>query len=301
MNHNKSFSNRKNKNSISKIDVSLCIVNWNTKKLTMQLIESIYKTVKRLSIEIFVVDNASLDGSVEEISNNYPQVNIIKNTINVGYGAALNQALKKSCGRYKMILNSDIIFFNEALENMVMFLDTNKDVGAVGPILLNKTHDIGESYGNFPRPLLMILERLLGSMTPKFIMPPPLCTKPNADLDRPITIEYITGASMLVRKEVCDEIGLFDEAFFAYYEETDWCFRMMKKGIKRCLIPNAKVVHYSDASFSQVPEGRNKYFEDSKIKYLEKHYGKVIALLYKFANTWANFRHKIKIILSSTK
>jgi GT2 family glycosyltransferase len=287
------------KNHINSIDVSLCIVNWNTKSLTSQLIESIYKTTKTLRIEIFVVDNASTDGSTEQISNEYPEVKIIQNNINVGYGAALNQALIMSGGRYKMILNSDILFIDESLEIMVSFLDNNQDVGAVGPICLDKEGNIEYSGGYFPRPGRMILERILGSMTPNFIKPPPLQIKPHVHDSGQVEVEYIMGACMLIRAEVCDEIGLFDQEFFAYYEETDWCFRMMKRGVKRHLISNAKVIHYHDASFSQVPEKKNNYFEDSKIKYLEKHYGKAIAKAYICANAWADIRHKIKRILLS--
>jgi GT2 family glycosyltransferase len=281
------------------IDVSLCIVNWNTKYLTAQLIESIYKTVKNLSMEIFVIDNASTDGSKDYISDNYPEVVIIENSINVGYGAALNQALKISCGRYNMILNSDMVLLNKSLEKMVMFLDTNQDTGAVGPICLDKNGDVGYSCGYFPKPWLMILERLLGSITPKCIEAPPLQVKPKIDGDSKIEVDYILGACILMKKQVWDEMGLFDERFFAYYEETDLCYRMMQKGHKRCLLPGAKVVHYHDASFSQVPKKSNKYFEESKIKYLEKHYGKIIAKLYICANAWANIRHKIKTNLVS--
>ncbi|MGO9138326.1 MAG: glycosyltransferase family 2 protein [Syntrophales bacterium] len=283
----------------SSIDVSVCIVNWNTKYLTSQLIESIHKTVKKLSIEVFIVDNASTDGSVEHILNNYPNVNIIKNSVNVGYGSAHNQALRMSRGRYKMILNSDVILLEKSLENMVMFLDNNQDIGAVGPICLDRDRNIGYSYGHFPKPWQMILERLLGSMTPKYIKPPPLQVKPQVYGNKQIDVEYILGACILIRKELCDEIGLFDERFFAYFEETDWCFRMMKRGVKRCLIPNAEIIHINDASFSQLPERGTNYFADSKIKYLKKHYGKTIAKVYICSDTFANFRHIIKKTLLS--
>jgi len=278
---------------LSKIDVSLCIVNWNTVHLTSQLIESIYNTVGNLSVEVFVVDNASVDGSVEYIENNYPEVIVIKNPKNVGYGKAHNQALRISRGRYKLILNSDVILLENALKNMVDFLDKNSDAGAIGPICLDKRGNIGYSYGNFPRPGLWILERLLGSLAPKFIKGPPLEAKPEINMSEKMEVDFIKGACLLIKKEVCEEIGLFDEDFFAYFEETDWCFRMKKGGIKRYLISDAKVIHITDASFGNVPDKAKKYFENSKKIYLEKHYGGSVALVFSWANEWANFRHKI--------
>lgn len=280
--------------NLNSIDVSFCIVNWNTVNLTSQLIESIYNTVKRVSIEIFIVDNASTDGSVKYIENKFPMVTIIRNAKNVGYGAALNQALKISKGRYKMILNSDVILLENALENMVNFLENNRDAGAVGPICLDEGGNIGYSYGRFPKPGLMILETLLGSLTPRFIKPPPLEGKPEMNMGEKMEVDNIKGACMLVRREVCEEIGLFDETFFAYFEESDWCFRMKKRGIKRYLILNAKVIHISDSSFGKIPEKAQIYFENSRNKYLEKHYGKVLTNIFVCANAWAKFRHKLK-------
>ena len=276
------------------IDVSLSIVNWNTRDLTSALIDSIYNTVKKLSVEILVVDNASTDGSVEHIVRYYPKVIVIKNVNNVGYGRAHNQALRISKGRYKMILNSDVLLLDNALENMVAFLDENKDAGAVGPICLNRDGSVGYSYGNFPRPGSLILERWLGSLAQEFIKAPPLEGKPEENMDGKMEVDYIKGACMLVRKEVCDEVGLFDEDFFAYFEESDWCFRMQKRGFKRYLTSNAKIVHIADASFGKVPEKARRYFENGIKTYLEKHYGKILTSIFVGANAWGNFRHKMK-------
>ncbi len=279
------------------IDVSLCIVNWNTVDLTSQLIESIYNTVKNLRVEILVVDNASKDGSVQYIVTRYPAVTIIENDLNVGYGPAMNQALKISTGKYIMILNSDVILLEDALEKMVTFLENNRDAGAVGPICLDIEGNISNSYGRFPRPGLMILEKILGSLTPRFIKPPSMEVKPSLNLCEKIEIEYIKGACMLVRREVCDEIGLFDERFFAYYEETDWCLRMEKRGIKRYLVSGAKIIHLYDASFSKIPAKSAIFFENSRKAYLEKHYGRPLTKIFVCANKWANFRHRMKTTL----
>ena len=107
-------------------------------------------------------------------------------------------------------------------------------------------------------------------------------------------VDNIKGACMLVRREVCDEVGLFDESFFAYFEESDWCFRMKSRGFKRYLISNAKVIHFADSSFGQIPKKAKSYFENSRNKYLEKHYGKVLTNIFVCANAWAKLRHKLK-------
>jgi GT2 family glycosyltransferase len=275
------------------LKISFCIVNWNTKYLTSQLIESIHNTVKKNSYEIIVVDNASNDGSYEYFAENFNDVIIIKSE-NVGYGRALNQALKIARGEYRMILNSDIILLENSVEAMVYFLDKTKDAGAVGPLLLDKDGNVEYSYGYFPRPGLMIMERLLGSITPGFICPPPLSLKPSSHSREQFEVEYITGACMLVKNDICDHIGLFDELFFLYYEETDWCYRMMKKGFRRYLLMSAQAIHYQDKSISMLSDKGKKYFEESKILYLKKHYGRLIANIYVCANKWANFRHTIK-------
>jgi hypothetical protein len=280
---------------VDAIDVSLSIVNWNTADLTSQLIESVYEHVQKLTIEIIVVDNASSDGSADYIENHYPNVVVIRNTTNYGYGKAHNQALRISIGRYHLILNSDVLFIDNSLEIIVDFMDRNRDVSAVGPLCLDEKGNIGYSYGFFPRPGRMILDKLFGSVTPGFIKPPPLRVKPDQmTADKEIEVEYISGACLLIRRGVCDEVGFFDETFFAYYEETDWCFRMNKRGLKRCLIPQTKIIHYGNASFGRMPERAIRYFEESKRKYLKKHYGSSVAKIYSLTSAWADIRHKIK-------
>jgi hypothetical protein len=278
------------------ITVSFCIVNWNTSSLTVQLIKSIYQTVKNNSFEIIVIDNNSTDDSVEQIEKFFAEVILIKNHKNKGYGAALNQGIKISKGKYIMALNSDIIFLDYALDNMVSFLGKHQEAGTVGPILLDKKGNIDYSFGRFPKPWLIIIEQLLGKLTPKKIRPLPLEGKPDSFEFGWMEVDNIKGACMLVPRKVVESIGLFDENFFAYFEESDWCLRMEKSGFKRYLISNAKVIHFADSSFGQIPVKARRYFEESKKIYLEKHYGKIVSSIFGCVNAWAKLRHKVKIL-----
>lgn len=279
------------------IDVSFCIVNWNTRELTSQLVASIYRTVGALSHEVLVVDNASKDNSVVFLSQHHPEIILIQNTLNPGYGAALNQAIRRASGRFIMLLNSDVILLDNAIKHLVSALESHPDAGAVGPVCISSKGEIDFSYGYFPQPLKLIVAALLGSLTPRALCPPPIEDKPSGRVPTVMNVEYIKGACLLVKASTFDEVGCFDERFFAYYEETDFCYRLHQKHVRRLLTLSATVVHLGDSSFSQISTKKNAIFQKSKRTYLRKHHGILVFAAYCCADAWATFRSQLKATL----
>ncbi len=131
-------------------DLSVIIVNWNTKKLLLNCIESFYRTTKGLTFEIFVVDNGSQDGSVDSVGRTFPEIELIQNQENLGFARANNDALRKSTGRYALLSNTDVILKDGAIEALAEFMDRNPDVGIAGGQLLNGDGSKQNSFDNFP-------------------------------------------------------------------------------------------------------------------------------------------------------
>ncbi|UCD70749.1 MAG: glycosyltransferase family 2 protein [Syntrophobacterales bacterium] len=131
-------------------DLSLFIVNWNTKELLVNCVESFYRTVKGLTFEIFVVDNGSSDGSPDSVRKAFPRIELIRNQMNLGFAKTNNEALRKSKGRYALLLNTDVILTNGAVEYLVEFMDSNPTVGIAGGQLINVDGSKQNSFDNFP-------------------------------------------------------------------------------------------------------------------------------------------------------
>jgi N-acetylglucosaminyl-diphospho-decaprenol L-rhamnosyltransferase len=213
------------------MDVSVVIVSYNTADLICSCIDSV-KMQKNVSFEIIVVDNASSDKSVQAIRTCGEQANLIVNSDNIGFGRANNLAFKKARGRYVFLLNPDARFIeNIALEMMVHFMDAHPKFGIVGTMILEGDEQINP-YLHYPYH--------------KFI---------SGDYSElPGDIAWITGASMMTRAEVIAETGGFDEDFFLYWEETDWCLRIRQAGYAVGYNPEVVVEHIQGASEQNISQ-----------------------------------------------
>jgi N-acetylglucosaminyl-diphospho-decaprenol L-rhamnosyltransferase len=260
------------------MDVSIIIVNWNTRELLSQCLQSVYASQTTKEIEVWVVDNGSSDGSVEIVRENYPQVNLTVNIKNVGFAHANNQALKRSSGDTLMLLNPDTVVDQDAIENLVHFLESNSDVGVVGPRLLNPDRSLQVSA--YPEPTLFRefwrmfhLDRL------NYYAEYPM-DKWSDDQAR--EVDVLMGACMLIRREIFDQVGFMDEDFFIYSEEVDLCTRIRDYGWRLFWCPAAKVVHYGGQSTRQVQEEMFLQLYQGKIQYFRKHRSSIEVWLYKF-------------------
>ncbi len=233
------------------IDISIIIVNWNTRQLLLNCLASIHKTVRRVSFEIFVVDNGSTDGSVEAVSSAYPAVNMIENSSNLGFARANNRALKRMQGRYAVLLNSDTLLKETSLERMLGFMERHPEAGMCGPQLLNPDDSKQNSVGDFPMLITEFVSRsLVRALFPRTYRKA-FKTK-HAVFTGPAVVDFVVGACMMVRKSAIDAVGRLDEDYFFLYEETDWCFRMHRAGWLVYHLPDAAIYHLGGQSMKEI-------------------------------------------------
>lgn len=250
---------------MGKVNLSISIASWNTRELTKQCIESIYRETKKHSFEIIVIENASTDGSAEMIEKNFPEVILIENKENMGFGGAHNQAFRVSKGKYNLILNSDTIILDRAIDKMVNFLDENQDVAVVTCLLLNKDKTIQPFIDSFPTISNQFLYRIpcFGGY---------LKGEVNFDYSKKQEVENFTGACYVVRKKVIDEVGAFDEEISAYMEDTTWFYKMKKRGFKLFFYPEARIIHYGGTSTKNWEEKHARFYTNM-LQFFKKNYG----------------------------
>ncbi|MFH1544806.1 MAG: glycosyltransferase family 2 protein [archaeon] len=279
------------------VDVSISIASWNTRELTKQCIESIYMETKKHRFEIIVIENGSTDGSAEMIKKNFPEVILIENKENVGFGGAHNQAFGVSKRRYNLILNSDTIILDRAIDKMVDFLEKNSDVAVVTCLLLNPDKTVQHFVDTFPTIRNQFLYRI-----PYFERH--LKGEVNFDYSRQQEVENFTGACYTIRRKVIDEIGTFDKDLFAYMEETTWFYKMKKKGLKLIYYPEPKIIHYGGAS-TKTWEQKHIWFYMNMLTFFKKNYGYPYLVLVKLYVSLSNILELCKVpflwILPKTK
>ncbi|MBF0121029.1 MAG: glycosyltransferase family 2 protein [Desulfobacterales bacterium] len=256
------------------MDISFIIVNWNTKELLLNCIDSIFKTVKGIKFEIWLVDNASQDGSVEAVKTKYNNINIIVNHQNLGFAAANNIAFKQMSGRYALLLNTDTVLTDSAISELYNFMENNEKTGIACGQLLNLDGSKQNSIANFPSLLsLLSNETLL-----RILMPSKFPSK-RKEYMLPIEIDSGIGACLIIRKKALDDIGLFDEQYFFFMEETDLAYRMKKAGWNIYFIPSAKIFHLQGKSAGKGVNSRIMFY-NSRYLYFKKWNPDIYWLIY---------------------
>ncbi|MBU4305736.1 MAG: glycosyltransferase family 2 protein [Candidatus Omnitrophica bacterium] len=237
------------------LTLSIIIVNWNVKNYLENCIASLYNTVKNISFEIIVVDNNSIDASVEMIKNKFSQVILIENKENIGFAKANNQAIKESKGEFILLLNPDTIVLKDSILKMYNFLKEHKEAGMVGPKIVDQEgrirYECARNY-NTPFTQFCVLTSLYKRFPQSRIFGHYLMSYWDHNDMR--EVNAITGACMMIRAGILDDIGLlFDEAFFMYGEDVDTCYRTKKKGWKIYFLPTAQIIHFWNKSAEQIP------------------------------------------------
>jgi len=251
--------------------LSVIIVTWNSSAT----IEECLKGLEKQSGEVIVVDNNSSDDTVNKV-NKYSQVKLIENKSNLGFAAANNIALKKAESEFIFLLNPDAKLGKDALEKMAKFMEENKDVGVVGPKLINADGSIQKEITPFPNLLNQILILLRLHRLPWFSE----LVYPNYDYDKIQEVEHLMGSALLVRRGVFDKIGLFDENFFLWFEETDLEKRAKEAGFKIVYYPKAEVKHIRSFSIKKInPLKRQRIWNKSLRYYFKKHKSKLEQLI----------------------
>jgi len=234
------------------MDVSIVIVNYNTKDFLKNCLASCYGTIKDLRFEIFVVDNASSDGSALMVERDFPDVKLIKNTENAGFAKANNQAIACSSGKSVLLLNPDIVVYDRAVENMAEFLQQESRASAVGAQLLNPdgTVQVSGYYCKFPTVLQVLffytaLRNLAFRITwLRHALWQQMNTDNVCEVDQP------PGACLMVKRTVIEQVGVLDEAFPIFFNDVDWCYRIRRNGGKIYYLPQARMLHFGGQSFT---------------------------------------------------
>jgi len=248
------------------LDLSIALVNWNNKDYLQRCLESIEAAQLPFTYEIVVADNGSTDGSQAMLADRFPYVKLIQNKGNVGVARGNNQCIQNSSGRHIYVLNNDTVVNRPSIEAMIIFLDEHPEAGAAGGNLLNPDGSFQSSFCNFPtlREEFLIVSHVGIRLNPYF----PSYNGPYPSIRE---VDWISSASIVVRRQAIEEVGLVDEEYFIYSDETDWQYRLRQAGWKVYYLPQVTTVHYGGGSFQ--PGGqRYTLVYRGRMLFARKHY-----------------------------
>lgn len=253
------------------MDVSVIVVNWNTRELLRHCLDSVREASVALKIETIVIDNASHDGSAESVRRHFPEVTLIENGENLGFSAANNQGLARAGGRYVLLLNSDAVLKPGALEEVVAWAEANPQAGMVGCRVLNTDGSLQVSCMRFPDFQGLLTSALfLPRLLPKwgFLGYEDLTWWDHRDERE---VDVLKGCFILARSAAIRQIGMLDESFWLYGEETDWCQRMKQAGWSIHFTPRAEIIHHGGASTNQLSGWILHQLWGAKLQFTGKH------------------------------
>jgi N-acetylglucosaminyl-diphospho-decaprenol L-rhamnosyltransferase len=257
--------------------LSVIIVNWNVRDLLHRALSSILASWgERPGLEIIVVDNGSRDGSVDMVQADFPQVRVIVNRENRGFTGGNNQGIDAATGEFLLLLNPDTEVLNDALPCLVDYAKARPDIGLIGPQMLWPDGSVQSSRRRFPSlPVLFLESTWLQALAPRRVLHNYYAQDKADNIEQ--DVDWITGAAMLTRRKVVEQVGELDEGFFMYSEEVDWCRRIKQAGWRVVYYPDARIIHHEGKSSEQVVAARHIYFQSSKVRYTRKYHGAVAA------------------------
>jgi GT2 family glycosyltransferase len=254
-------------------DISIIIVNWNTKDLLRNCLNSVYQTVRNLFFEVIIVDNSSSDGSIAMLESEFPSAIRIVNKENKGFGAASNQALAIMKGKYALLLNTDTVLTPGAVNKLWNFCEANEKAAIVCGQLLNADGTKQNSVASFPGLLTLAANTSLL----EYLFPGRYPSKRYKHTS-PIEVDSAIGACMMIRKEALDETGTFDERYFFFFEETDLAYTMRLQGWKIYQVPDALIYHLQGQSIGHNISSRIEFYR-SRYQFLRKWHGPLYCCL----------------------
>ncbi len=266
------------------MDLAVIIVNWNVRDLLRRCLASLGEGARRggLTTTIIVVDNASHDGSADMVKAEFPDVHLVVSKRNLGFTAGNNLGLRalseypeNNLPPYVLFLNPDTEVIGDALAIMIRYLDAHPAVGVVGPQLRYPDGTVQPSRRRFPTLATAFFESTLlqrwwprNGILRRYYMAD---TPDDAEQE----VDWLVGACLMVRREALAQVGGFDEGFFMYSEELDWCRRARALGWRAVYLPSAQVLHHEGKSSEQVIPARHIHFQASKVRYFRKYHGRL--------------------------
>ncbi|MEN9369557.1 MAG: hypothetical protein RI952_422 [Bacteroidota bacterium] len=263
--------------------LSVVIVNYNVKYFLEQCLYAVRKAKHNLAIEVFVVDNHSVDGSIEMLKDKFPEVILIENKDNVGFSVANNQAMKLAKGEYVLLLNPDTVVQEDTFVKVCDFMDAHPDAGGLGVKMIDgKGQFLPESKRGLPTPFVAFC-KIVG-LSALFPQSKKFGQYHLGFLDKNKThvVDVLAGAFMLMRKTVLDEVGLLDETFFMYGEDIDLSYRIQLGGYQNYYFPDTQIIHYKGESTKKSSVNYVFVFYNAMIIFAEKHFSKSNAKLFSF-------------------
>ena len=264
------------------VDVSVIIVAWNVRQLLHDCLKSVYEKMRDIDFEVIYVDNASEDGSVDMVKEQFAEVRIIENDKNEGFIKANNQGIELAKGRYVLLLNSDTILLDNAIAKTVRFADANPDAAVFGCKVLNPDRTIQRTCFMYPSVLNMFLAATyLYKIFPKsrFFGREHMTWW---GFDEARQVETICGCFSLVRKEAIDQVGLMDERYFVYGDDPDWCYRFKKAGWKVMFTPDGRIIHYGGQTVKQMRREFKLQLYGSELIFMKLHRNRLSFFIARF-------------------
>jgi hypothetical protein len=263
-------------------DLSIIIVSWNTRELLKDCLQSLYHYTTAIQFEVFVVDNASSDGSADMIRNIFPQVNLIENKDNLGFSKANNQAIRFSHGRYIALLNPDTVLVANVFLPLIQYADKHQEIGAIGPKILCRDGKTIQNVCARNLPNLYYDFCRLSGLSRKFSGTKIFGGEYLSYWDHMSSrnVQGLVGACMVVRKKTIDAVGLMDENQYMYGDEIDWCKRFLDDDWNIYYYADTSIIHYHGESSKQVKLSANVEAEKASFYYYKKHKGKLYAYIY---------------------
>ena len=250
------------------MDLSIIIVNWNTKEFLLPCVKSVLEIGQGISSELIVVDNGSWDGSGDEVKKTFPFIHLVENEKNLGFAKAVDQGLQKASGKYVLLLNPDTRVKHGAIVQLLSFMDSHLETGVAGAQLLNSDGTKQNSIANFPS----LATELLNKRVLRWLFPKRFPGKERY-YSEPIEVDSVIGACMMVRREALDQVGFLDEDYFLFLEETDWCYRMKKAEWKIYHIPQVEVYHFQGKSAEAERKRAKVEYYRSRYHFFKKNKG----------------------------
>jgi GT2 family glycosyltransferase len=234
-------------NRVKQLDI--IIVNYNSTDFLLKCLESIYRDIEEIPVNVFVFDNNSVD-NVRRVTWHYPDVRLTISNCNIGFARAVNACIAQGDSPYLLILNPDAVIMDGFFQSVLGYMDKNPQAGVLGPRVYNQDLTVQGSARSFPTPVTSLFGRnsILTRMFPNNRITRKNILHMDIQERTPVKVDWVSGACMMVRRQAVEDVGMLDENFFMYWEDADWCRRMGDKGWDVVYYPEASVIHCVGAS-----------------------------------------------------
>ncbi len=261
------------------MELSIIIVSYNTREILRNCLKSVFEFASGVELEVIVVDNASVDGSVEMVAGEFPEVVLLANTENRGFAAANNQGFEVARGEFWLLLNSDTLLLDSVLPAAIGYMRQNPEAGMLGCRVLNSDMSLQQTCFMWPSLFNLAIQATgLGRVFPES----PFFRRERLQgwlRDSEREVDSITGCFLLVRAVATQRIGVLDENFFFYGEETDWCRRFKDGGYSVMFVPLGEIIHLGGASGDKTHYSRKLLLSQAQVRLQRKHNGLLAAVI----------------------